>query len=143
MSSLRALALALLVFPMSLATHEVMHLAVYSALGYSSALVVTQWSVGVGGAHIFGLHAAPAVGALVENGANPLLMNKSGSTPLHLAVQNTGRSDSGSDAAKEGQARIIALLLEHGASPIDTDANGKTVAAAASSDWTRNLLGIP
>jgi hypothetical protein len=65
MSTLRALALALLVFPMGLATHEVMHLAVYSALGYGSALVVTQWSVGVGGAHIFGLHAAPAVGVTV------------------------------------------------------------------------------
>ena len=67
-------------------------------------------------------------------------MNKSGSTPLHLAVQNTGKSNSGSDAAKEEQRRIIALLLEHGASPTDVDANGKTVAAAASSDWIRQLL---
>ena len=81
-----------------------------------------------------------AVSALIENGADPRLMNKSGSTPLHLAVQNTGRSDSGSDAAKEEQGRIIALLLENGASPTDTDANGKTVAAAASSDWIRVLL---
>ena len=81
-----------------------------------------------------------AVSTLIENGADPRLMNKSGSTPLHLAVQNTGRSDSGSEAAKDGQGRIIALLLEHGASPTDTDANGKTVAAAASSDWIRNLL---
>jgi ankyrin repeat protein len=83
-----------------------------------------------------------AVSALIESGADPRLMNKSGSTPLHLAVQNTGRSDSGSDEAKEGQARIIALLLECGAGPTDTDANGKTVAAAASSDWIRDLLGI-
>jgi hypothetical protein len=30
--------------------------------------------------------------------------------------------------------------LEHGASPGDVDANGKTVAAAASSDWIRELL---
>ena len=82
-----------------------------------------------------------AVSALIENGADPRLMNKSGSTPLHLAVQNTGRSNSGSDAAKAGQARIIALLLEHGADPADTDAHGKTVAAAASSDWIRDLLG--
>jgi ankyrin repeat protein len=81
-----------------------------------------------------------AVNALVTNGADPRLVNKSGSTPLHLAVQNTGRSDSGSDAAKEGQGRIIALLLEHGARPTDTDAKGKTVAAAASSDWIRDLL---
>ena len=87
--------------------------------------------------------ASEAVSALIKNGADPRLMNKSGSTPLHLAVQNTGRSDSGSDAAKEGQGRIIALLLEHGASATDTDANGKTVAAAASSDWIRNLLKSP
>ena len=81
-----------------------------------------------------------AVSALIENGADPRAMNKSGSTPLHLAVQNTGRSDSGSDAAKDEQGRIIAVLLEHGASPTDADAKGKTVAAAASSDWIRSLL---
>jgi ankyrin repeat protein len=67
-------------------------------------------------------------------------MNKSGSTPLHLAVQNTGKSHSGSDAAKEEQHRIIVLLLEHGARPDDLDTNGKTAAAAASSDWIRQLL---
>jgi ankyrin repeat protein len=81
-----------------------------------------------------------AVSALIENGADPRLMNKSGSTPLHLAVQNTGKSNSGSDGAKDEQRRIIAVLLEHGASPGDVDANGKTVAAAASSDWIRALL---
>jgi len=81
-----------------------------------------------------------AVSALVARGADPRLMNKSGSTPLHLAVQNTGKSNSGSDVAKEEQRRIIVLLLEHGASPTDVDANGKTVAAAASSDWVRQLL---
>jgi len=32
------------------------------------------------------------------------------------------------------------LLLRHGASAADVDANGKTVAAAASSDWIRQLL---
>jgi len=84
-----------------------------------------------------------AVSALIDNGANPELMNKNGSTPLHLAVQSTGRSDSGSAAAKDEQGRIIAVLLEHGASPTDADANGKTVAAAASSDWIRELLGTP
>lgn len=84
-----------------------------------------------------------AVSALIEGGADPLLMNKHGSTPLHLAVQNTGKSHSGSPAAKEEQGRIIAFLLESGASPTDTDAKGKTVAAAASSDWIRDLLGAP
>jgi len=82
-----------------------------------------------------------AVSALIENGADPLLMNKKGSTPLHLAVQNTGKSHSGSEAAKEEQGRIIAVLLQHGASPTDADAKGKTVAAVASSDWIRDLLG--
>jgi ankyrin repeat protein len=85
--------------------------------------------------------SSAAVSALIENSANPLLMNKKGSTPLHLAVQNTGRSDSGSESAKDEQGRIIALLLGHGASPTDADRNGKTVAAAASSDWIRDLLG--
>jgi len=82
------------------------------------------------------------VKALIEHGADPLLRNKSGSTPLHLAVQNTGASNSGSDEAKSEQGRIIAVLLEHGASPSDIDAHGKTVAAAASSDWVRDLLGV-
>lgn len=81
-----------------------------------------------------------AVGALIENGAGPLRTNRSGSTPLHLAVQNTGKSNSGSAAAEDEQARIIALLLQHGATPGDVDAKGKTVAAAASSDWIRAQL---
>ena len=75
-----------------------------------------------------------AVRALIEGGANPRLMNKSGSTPLHLAVQNTGKSNSGSEEAKDEQRRIIASLLEQGASPADVDANDKTVASAASSN---------
>lgn len=81
-----------------------------------------------------------AVSTLIENGADPKLMNKRGSTPLHLAVQNTGRSDSGSEAAKDQQRRVICLLLDHGAEPTDVDVKGKTVAAAASSDWIRQLL---
>jgi ankyrin repeat protein len=82
-----------------------------------------------------------AVSALIENGADPLLMNGSGSTPLHLAVQNTGKSNSGSEAARDEQRRIIVLLLCYGASQTDADANGKTVAAAATSGWIRDLLG--
>jgi len=42
--------------------------------------------------------------------------------------------------AKDEQRRIIVLLIEHGASPGDVDAYGKTVAAAASSDWIRAQL---
>jgi ankyrin repeat protein len=84
--------------------------------------------------------SAAAVGALLDSCADPRLGNKQGSTPLHLAVQNTGASDSGSDEAKEHQREIIALLLRRGARATDTDAKGKTVAAAATSDWIRELL---
>jgi hypothetical protein len=86
--------------------------------------------------------SSAAVSALIANGADPRLMNKSGSTPLHLAVQNTGRSNSGSEAAKAEQGRVITVLLQHGASATDVDARGKTVAAAASTDWIRRRLGL-
>jgi hypothetical protein len=35
---------------------------------------------------------------------------------------------------------IVALLLDHGARPSDTDARGKTVEEAAGSDRLRGLL---
>jgi ankyrin repeat protein len=85
--------------------------------------------------------SSTAVSALIENGAAVRLMNKSGSTPLHLAVQDTGRSSSGSDEAREQQRLVISSLLQYGARPTDVDANGKSVAAAASSDWIHQLLG--
>jgi ankyrin repeat protein len=80
------------------------------------------------------------VRALVEQGADPLLRNGSGLTPLHLAVQNTGRSGSGSASAKRQHGRVITLLLEHGARATDVDATGRTVLAAATSGWIRDLL---
>jgi hypothetical protein len=55
----RALALAVLLFPVGLATHEVAHLAVFSALGVPVTLVVTSWKLGTAGVPIWGLHAAP------------------------------------------------------------------------------------
>jgi hypothetical protein len=85
--------------------------------------------------------SAAAVVALIEHGADARLMNATGSTPLHLAVQTTGRSNAGSEAAKDEQRRIITVLLEHGAHPSDTDAKGTTVAAVARSHWVRTLLG--
>lgn len=84
--------------------------------------------------------SSEAVSALIDLGADPLQMNKRGSTPLHLAVQNTGKSGSGSEVAREEQRRIIEVLLDRGASQTDTDAKGKSVLAAASSDWIRRLL---
>jgi ankyrin repeat protein len=80
-----------------------------------------------------------AVLALLDGGAYPRAPNRAGSTPLHLAVQNTGRGGSGSEHAHRQQVAIIELLLERGASPTDTDAQGKQVLAAAS-DWIRALL---
>jgi hypothetical protein len=87
--------------------------------------------------------SSSAVRALLEHGADARLANKRGSTPLHLAVQNTGRGDSGTAEAKDQQGQIIAALLQHGAQPTDTDAKGQTVEAAAAGDWIRELLNDP
>ena len=84
--------------------------------------------------------SSSAVKALIDQGADPFLMNKSGSTPLHLAVQDTGKSNSGTDAARREQRQIIVLLLGCGGRASDLDAKGKSVAAAATSDWIRRLL---
>lgn len=84
-----------------------------------------------------------AVRALLDAGANPTQRNENGSTPLHLAVQPTGRSGAGSERAREQQAGIIALLLERGARAADRDRQGKTVRAAATSEWIRDLLADP
>jgi hypothetical protein len=82
----------------------------------------------------------PAVRALLDGRANPRAPNKAGSTPLHLAVQTTGRGGSGSQHARQQQAGIIKLLLQHGALPTDKDGRGKRVDQAAKSDWVRTLL---
>jgi hypothetical protein len=81
-----------------------------------------------------------AVRALLENGSDPRIRNASGSTPLHLAVQNTGRGGSGSAASRDEQAKIIRLLLDHGARASDKDLAGKTVKDFVRSDWIRALL---
>lgn len=60
--------------------------------------------------------------ALIDGGANPLLTKRTGFPALHLAVQSTGKSGSGSDWAKTAQRRIINVLREHGASATDIDA---------------------
>lgn len=80
MRFLRGFGLAVVLFPVGLATHEVMHLAVYSAFGVPASLVVTHWRLGLTGTAIFGLHAAPAaptsvpLGVLVaNNGLGPAL----------------------------------------------------------------------
>ncbi len=55
---------------------------------------------------------AAAVRALLEGGADPRRKNKSGSPPMLLATQNTGRGGTGSLEAKAQQACIVRLLKE-------------------------------
>jgi hypothetical protein len=81
MRFLRAFLLSVVLFPVGLATHEVMHLAVYSALGVPVSLVVTSWHLGSLDVPIWGLHAAPGTPngevalstLLINNGLGPVL----------------------------------------------------------------------
>lgn len=81
-----------------------------------------------------------AVDSLLHNEAQVRLKNKSGSTPLHLAVQNTGRGGSGTPESKAAQREIIQVLLRAGANPQDRDGRGRTVAQSARTDWIVALL---
>jgi hypothetical protein len=56
---------------------------------------------------------AAAVEALLEGGADAKLKNKSGSTPMMLARMTTGRSGSGSIAARAEQQEIVRLLRNY------------------------------
>jgi hypothetical protein len=47
---------------------------------------------------------------LLDQGADPTLTNKNGSTPLKLARMNTGRRGSGSEEAKAQQLQILRLF---------------------------------
>lgn len=82
-----------------------------------------------------------AVRALLGHGARPRQMSGRGSTPLHLAVQNTGRGGSGSPEARQRQAEIIRMLLEHGARFSDRDRKGKRVIDCISSSRLAALGG--
>lgn len=79
--------------------------------------------------------SSAAVRVLLEGGAPVRQPNHSGSTPLHLAVQTTGRSGSGTALAREEQVAIIRLLLASGAEVSDRDGSGKSVEEAATGDW--------
>jgi hypothetical protein len=57
---------------------------------------------------------AEAVRTLLAHGADPTRKNKSGSTAMLLAKQNTGRGGTGSPEAKEQQREIVRLLEERG-----------------------------
>ncbi len=81
-----------------------------------------------------------AVLALLAGGADARIKNDNGSTPLHLAVQNTGRGGSGTPACKAHQISIIELLLKAGANPEDKDDRGKTVRQWIREESLRSLI---
>jgi Ankyrin repeat len=55
---------------------------------------------------------AAAVAALLAAGADARRRNKSGSTPMLLATQNTGRGGTGSPEAKAQQNEIVRMLAQ-------------------------------
>ena len=73
-----------------------------------------------------------AVLQLLKAGARvDIRLGKSGSTPIHLAVQSTGAS--GTAGAVKEQLEIIAMLLQHGADPAAKDDHGRSPL-----DWATN-----
>ena len=83
-----------------------------------------------------------SVAALLDHGARIRARNNAtGATPLHLAVQNTGRGGTGRPAARSAQSAIIKLLLSRGARASDRDRRGRTVTDWATGFWTAGLLG--
>ena len=73
-------------------------------------------------------------------GAEPRVRNRAGSTPFHLAVQDTGRGGSGAPLARQTQAEIVTAFLAAGVSADLPDARGRTVHDCARSDPVRALL---
>ena len=71
---------------------------------------------------------------------HPWARNKPGSTPFHLAVQNTGRGGIGSEKAKIAQREIIEIFLSFGVSTKSKDGKGKSVFDCAQSEWVRDML---
>lgn len=83
---------------------------------------------------------AGAVRFLLDSGSDPAMKNKSGSTPFHLAVQNTGRGGSGEPKAVEAQREIIEEFIARGGSLTLKDGKGKSVIESIQSNWIRELL---
>jgi len=81
-----------------------------------------------------------AVDSLLRNRSSVRLRNKSGSTALHLAVQNTGRGGTGSAQSKALQREVIGLLIKAGANPQDRDGRGKTVRQCVRENWIEALF---
>jgi Ankyrin repeats (many copies) len=83
---------------------------------------------------------AAAVKYLLQRGSDATRRNQPGSTPFHLAVQDTGRGGAGTDAARAAQREIIHTFLSLGLSPSLKDGKGKSVLDCARSSWIRILL---
>jgi ankyrin repeat protein len=83
---------------------------------------------------------AAAVTCLLDAGGDATIENNSGSTPFHLAVQNTGRGGSGVEKAKSAQKEIIRAFLRRGVSTALRDRNGKSVLEWVTSDAIRELI---
>ena len=83
---------------------------------------------------------AAAVKCLLAAGCDPIMRNDSGSTPFHLAVQNTGRGGTGEEQAIAAQRQIIETFLSKGIRPTIKNAAGKTVLESARSQWIKDLL---
>lgn len=81
-----------------------------------------------------------AVRCLLRAGSDPTLKNKSGSTPFHLAVQNTGRGGTGEAAAVSAQREIILEFLACGVSPELKNGKGERVRDCVQSAWIREVL---
>ena len=65
---------------------------------------------------------AAAVRCLLAAGADSARKNNPGSTPFHLAVQNTGHGGSGREQAKHAQRQIIEEFLSFGVAPVSRTA---------------------
>jgi hypothetical protein len=80
------------------------------------------------------------VRCLLRAGGDPTIQNKSGSTPFHLAVQNTGRGGTGEAVAVFAQREIIREFLALGMSPCLKAGMKRTVIESARSVWIREML---
>lgn len=70
--------LSLVLAPIAMATHEVLHLMVYYAFGYRAVMQVTPWKLQAAGLQILGLHVAalgdpPAAVHVADNFLGPAL----------------------------------------------------------------------
>lgn len=83
---------------------------------------------------------AAAVRLLLDAGSDPVMKNKPGSTPFHLAVQNTGRGGSGEQKAIDAQREIIKEFIARGVSLKLKDGKGKSVVESIQSNWIRELF---